>query len=244
MSAWREVARRIAHEIKNPLTPIQLSAQRLQKILGGDSATEAVKECTQTIVEHVDSIKRLANEFSNFARMPTAEFEPSDLNVLMSDAIGPFAEAHSDIVFQFIPDEHLPTVVLDKEQVRRIVINLIDNAIAALRQEREEQPSASEARIVVKTHYDRKHKAAIFEVVDTGPGIHTTQKARIFEPYFTTKKGGTGLGLAIVTSILADHQGTIRVYDNNPKGAKFIVELPLVPKSGTQRRYSSGESAA
>ncbi len=234
MSVWREVARRIAHEIKNPLTPIQLSAQRLQKLFGEADATGPVNECTQTIVEHVDSIKRLANEFSNFARMPTAEFQECDLNVLITDTISSFAENHSRIVFQFVPDEKLPSVSLDKEQIRRIFINLIDNAVAAI--EGEPSDPESESRITVRTNYDRKRRVAIVEVLDTGPGFKSTDKTRIFEPYYTTKKGGTGLGLAIVTSILADHQGTIRVYDNTPTGAKFIVELPLVPKVSTQRR--------
>src|SRR5262249_22714170 len=129
MSAWREVARRIAHEIKNPLTPIQLSAQRLQRILVNDST---VAESADTIVQNVNSIKRLADEFSNFARMPTAEFNEADINSLISETIAPFAESHSGIVFQLIADNNIPPVMIDREQIRRAIINLIDNAISAV----------------------------------------------------------------------------------------------------------------
>ncbi len=237
MAAWREVARRIAHEIKNPLTPIQLSAQRLQKLLGDKDVGGTVTECTQTIVEHVDSIKRLANEFSHFARMPTAELRPDDLNGLISDTIAPLAEANADIVFQFIPAEGMPPVMLDREQIRRILINLFDNAIAAIRGEG--PAAASNAQIVVRSFCDRRRKTVRFEVADNGPGVPSGDKARIFEPYFTTKQGGTGLGLAIVTTVLADHQGSIRVFDNQPRGARFVVELPLSPRGASQRRLNA-----
>ncbi|MFM1847708.1 MAG: hypothetical protein RL417_1182 [Pseudomonadota bacterium] len=235
MSAWREVAQRIAHEIKNPLTPIQLSAQRLQRLLTDGEVAPAVRESTQAIVENVDSIKRLANEFSNFARMPTAEFKLADINHVISDAIAPFAENHSEIVFQFIADSRVPDIAMDREQIRRCVINLIDNAIGAVSAD---PPRGEGARIFVRTDYDKRRKFVIIEVADNGPGISHADKTRIFEPYFTTKEGGTGLGLAIVTSIVADHQGYIRCYDNPPRGAKFIVELPVTPRAVTQRRFS------
>lgn len=237
MSAWREVAQRIAHEIKNPLTPIQLSAQRLQRLLSGGDVAPAVKESTQAIVENVDSIKRLANEFSHFARMPTAEFTVADINHLITDAIAPFAENHSDIVFQFIADSRVPDVTMDREQIRRCVINLIDNAIGAVSAA---PPQGEGARIVVRTDYDKRRKFVLLEVADNGPGISHADKTRIFEPYFTTKEGGTGLGLAIVTSIVSDHQGYIRCYDNTPRGAKFVVELPVTPRVVTQRRFAEG----
>lgn len=239
MSVWREVARRIAHEIKNPLTPIQLSAQRLQKLLPELNAPPSVHECAETIVENVASIKRLANEFSNFARMPTAELRPADLNVLVSAAIAPFAESHSEIVFQFIPDTHLPDILMDKEQLRRLMINLLDNAIAALEKDPESEKRGEGARIVIKTAYDKRTKIASIEVTDNGPGVPASEKVRVFEPYYTTKLGGSGLGLAIVTSIVSDHQGQIRVFDNKPRGAKFVVDLPVEPKASTQRRFAS-----
>lgn len=235
MSAWREVAQRIAHEIKNPLTPIQLSAQRLQRLLGTGDVAPAVRESTQAIVENVDSIKRLANEFSNFARMPTAEFQIADVNHLITDAIAPFAENHSEIVFQFIADSRVPDVTMDREQIRRCVMNLIDNAIGAVTAS---PPSGEGARIVVRTDYDKRRRMVVIEVADNGPGISHAAKARIFEPYFTTKEGGTGLGLAIVTSIISDHQGYIRCYDNPPRGAKFVIELPITPRAVTQRRFA------
>lgn len=241
MSVWREVARRIAHEIKNPLTPIQLSAQRLKRLISNTDQSQAVHECAQTIVENVDSIKRLANEFSNFARMPTAEFTLGNLNTLVADAIAPFAESHSEIVFQFIADSRMPDLSMDREQIRRCVMNLLDNAISAMERDSGASNRGEGAKIVVRTYYDKRTKMASIEVADNGPGVPDSDKTRIFEPYFTTKPSGSGLGLAIVTSIVADHQGKIRVYDNKPRGAKFIVDLPLAPKVQTQRRLASAQ---
>ncbi len=239
MAAWREVARRIAHEIKNPLTPIQLSAQRLQKLLPELHAPPSVSEAAGIIVENVASIKRLANEFSNFARMPTAEFRSSDINSLIAAAIAPFAESHSDIVFQFIPDTRIPELMLDREQIRRVIINLIDNAIGALSKEGDRSPFGGEgARIVIRTSFDFATRMVAIEVSDNGPGVPGSDKVRIFEPYFTTKAGGSGLGLAIVTSIVSDHQGQIRVFDNRPRGARFVVELPAQQRATTQRRLA------
>ncbi len=234
MTAWREVARRIAHEIKNPLTPIQLSAQRIQKMVERGEAGSKLAEAAGIIVENVDSIKRLANEFSNFARMPTAEFEISNINLLVSDTMIPFAEAHGEIVFQFIADQKIPDIQLDREQIRRIIINIIDNSVAALQKARTEHP-----RVLIKTQYDRKRKVVLLEISDNGPGIPDADKARVFQPYFTTKEEGTGLGLAIVSSIVSDHQGAIRVYDSVPAGAKFIVELPISPERLVSRRFTT-----
>lgn len=240
MSAWREVAKRIAHEIKNPLTPIQLSAQRLDRLVSQNgTGIEDLKECTQTIVENVTSIKRLANEFSEFARMPTAELRSSELNNIISETIAPFAEANPEIVFQFIADAKIPKMLLDREQIRRVLMNLIDNGVAALKSESWSASSSERPRIVLKSFYDRRRKMASFEVTDNGPGIKPSDKSRIFEPYFTTKATGSGIGLAVVTSIVLDHQGSVQVYDNHPHGAKFIVQLPLAPKISTQRRFAS-----
>lgn len=239
MAVWREVARRIAHEIKNPLTPIQLAAQRLQKLLVGSADSAPVNDSVQAIVENVDSIKRLANEFSNFARMPTAEFEICSLNSILSDTVADYAENHPDVEFQFLADQRMPSVSIDREQIRRVLINLIDNAIDALEKpETTIEELTPRARIIVKSSYERRSKTVSFEVGDNGPGIKAQDKSRIFEPYFTTKSRGTGLGLAIVTSIISDHQGDIRVYDNSPRGTKFIVDLPLAPSDVTQRKLS------
>jgi two-component system, NtrC family, nitrogen regulation sensor histidine kinase NtrY len=237
MSAWREVAQRIAHEIKNPLTPIQLSAQRLERLLAGHDLQPAVSECSSIIVENVNSIKRLANEFSKYARMPLAELNTADLNNLISDTILPFAESHQDVVFQFVADNKLPLVLIDSEQIRRILINLLDNAIAAFEYN---QNSENSPRVVIKTIYDPKKQSVAIEVADNASGIPEADKIRIFEPYYTTKTGGTGLGLAIVTSIVADHQGQIRVVDNQPRGAKFIVDLPISPRQEQARKIGGG----
>lgn len=243
MAAWREVARRIAHEIKNPLTPIQLAAQRLQRLMADSAQGKDIQESTQMIVEQVDSIKRLANEFSNFARMPTAEIKSTNLNNLVSETIAPIASTTPSIVFQCIVDSAMPEVALDPEQMRRVILNIVDNAVGAISKEMLQGGMApGTGRISVRTFFDPRKKTAGFEIADNGPGIPSASKSRIFEPYFTTKKGGTGLGLAIVTTIIADHQGDIRVDDNKPCGARFAVELPIAHKSPAARRLA--ESAA
>jgi len=229
MAAWREAARRVAHEIKNPLTPIKLSAQRLEKIIQGSPHQAEVAECAQTIVENVESIKRLANEFSNFARMPTAEFTPCNINSLISDIIETFVEVDSNIIFQFIADQDLPKVNLDQEQIRRMMMNLVDNAIDSLG----DVVNGERPKIVARTIYAQKQNRAIIEITDNGIGIKPSDKTRIFEPYFTTKSDGTGLGLAIVSTVISDHRGTIRVYDNEPRGTKMVVELPLSQPTAT-----------
>ena len=237
MSVWREVARRIAHEIKNPLTPIQLSAQRLDRLLGGGK-NPRVTESTQLIVEHVRLIKRLADEFSNFARMPTLQASMTDVNALVTSFVDQCAENNQDITFGLQTDPALPSVVLDSDQIRRVLINLVDNALAAIRMaaEQGEQPGGE---ITLTTAYDRLKKRARIEVADNGTGIPDPEKNRIFEPYFTRKKSGTGLGLAIVNSIIADHHGEIRVYDNKPRGTRFLIEIPLMPVKESSRKLGS-----
>lgn len=236
MSAWREVARRIAHEIKNPLTPIQLSAQRLGKLAKEGIVDSSVNESVDTIVENVDSIKRLANEFSNFARMPTAVPQPTELNALLSDVVTSFAQSVDDITVQFIAGEKIPEVSIDPEQIRRLIMNLLENAAQAIVESQRDVAG----KIEVKSYYDRKQKTVILEISDNGPGIPAKDKSRIFDPYFTTKERGTGLGLAIVTSIISDHHGQMRVYDNVPHGAKFIIELPAVRGSVARGMFSPG----
>lgn len=219
MAAWREVARRIAHEIKNPLTPIQLSAQRLRKRyldrFGEDG--KVFDECTDTIIKAVDELKTLVDEFSNFARMPTAQPSPNNLNEIIREALALYQEAHRHIAFSFRPDDGIPLLQLDRDQIKRVLINLLDNAVAA---------TEGEGHIAIESSYNPELKMATFVVADTGHGIAPEDKPRLFEPYFSTKKTGTGLGLAIVNQIVSDHQGFIRVKDNQPKGTKFIVELP------------------
>lgn len=246
MAAWREAARRIAHEIKNPLTPIRLAAQRLGKHAESEEhvSNDIIKDSVATIVEHTDSIKVLADEFSRFAKQTDMQFESLDINVLLSEVISLYSEECPDIVLQFIADARLPKVMVDREQIRRVIVNLLDNAVAALRGKDHtgETKAQRDARIILRTRYQKRSKKVFIEVSDNGPGVGDAQKTRIFQPYFTETKGGTGLGLAIVTSLIADHQGDIRVYDNEPQGAKFIVELPLVPVQSTQRRLHAVES--
>lgn len=219
MVAWREVARRIAHEIKNPLTPIQLSAQRLRKrYLNRFGADEKIfDECTEMIIKSVDEMKVLVNEFSNFARMPAIQPTPNDLNMLLKEVLTLYQEAHRGVEFVFRPDQKLPPVILDRDQIKRVIINLLENAVAAMNEKGE---------LVIESRYDQELKMASFSVCDTGCGIPAEDKQRLFEPYFSTKKTGTGLGLAIVSSIVTDHNGFVRVKDVYPHGAVFVVELP------------------
>lgn len=219
MAAWREVARRIAHEIKNPLTPIQLSAQRLRKrYLSRFSDDEKIfDECTEMIIKSVDELKTLVNEFSNFARMPAIQPEPNDINVLIRETLTLYQEAHRGVRFNFTPDDRLPQLKIDRDQIKRVVINILENSVAAM----DEQ-----GIIEINSSFDPELKMASFIIADNGPGIPPEDKTRLFEPYFSTKKTGTGLGLAIVSSIVSDHNGFVRVRDNEPRGACFVVELP------------------
>jgi two-component system nitrogen regulation sensor histidine kinase NtrY len=220
MAAWREVARRIAHEIKNPLTPIQLSAQRLRrKYLGHFNADEMVfDDCTNVIISQVEDLKTLVNEFSNFARMPASNPEPAQLNSILAEVINLYQEGHSNIAFTLKQDINLPEFNLDRDQIKRVCINLIDNAIGAI---------SDSGKIDICSNFNPDLHLASFSIADNGCGIPTEDKPRLFEPYFSTKKAGTGLGLAIISTIISDHNGYIRVKKNEPKGTTFIVELPV-----------------
>jgi two-component system nitrogen regulation sensor histidine kinase NtrY len=221
MEAWREVARRIAHEIKNPLTPIQLSAQRLRRRYQSQFSDDdtVFEECTLMIIKQVDELKNLVNEFSNFARMPASNPTSNNLNNVVSEALVLFQEGHKEITFRFNGAPDLPNFNLDREQIKRAVINLLDNAVSAV---------AEEGLIELTTSFNPALQMATLTVSDNGSGIPQNDKPRLFEPYFSTKKTGTGLGLAIVSTIVSDHNGYIRVKDNPPKGTKFIIELPVI----------------
>jgi two-component system, NtrC family, nitrogen regulation sensor histidine kinase NtrY len=226
MEAWREVARRIAHEIKNPLTPIQLSAERMRRQLGGGSENHArlLDECTNAIISEVEGLKRLVNEFSAFARMPQSRPAPGDLNDLAAETLALFREAHGEVEFKQDLADGLPPIAIDREALKRAIFNLLDNAVAAaVGATRNGNPPA----VGLRTSVDRESGVVTLEVLDNGPGIEPRHRARIFEPYFSTKKGGTGLGLAIVSSIVTDHRGFIRVRDNPPRGSSFVVEFPV-----------------
>jgi two-component system nitrogen regulation sensor histidine kinase NtrY len=219
VAAWREVARRLAHEIKNPLTPIQLSAERMRRHFAGapDGARALVDECTTTIVGEVESLKGLVDEFSQFARMPSPRTAPADLNQLITETLalynGIFTEVR--IECRFAPE--VPRVRLDPEQIRRVVINLVDNAIEAMDRRGE---------ILVETGYDAANQLARIIIADNGPGIPPAERDKLFLPYYSTKRRGSGLGLAIVRRIIAEHGGTIDVADNTPRGTRFTIELP------------------
>jgi len=221
MAAWREVARRIAHEVKNPLTPIQLSAQRLKKRYGKklDSKDEKIFQgCTEMIIRQVDELKRLVDEFSKFARMPAVNLSQADIRIIIKESLSLYKEAHKDVRFVFKDSQGIPAFNLDKEQIKRAMINLLDNAIEAI---------DGEGEVDIELNYDSILQTVRIEVADNGRGISSEHKTRLFEPYFSTKKRGTGLGLAIVNTIITDHNGFIRVQDNKPTGTRFIIELPV-----------------
>lgn len=230
LAAWREVARRIAHEIKNPLTPIQLSAQRLQRAAErGDDLRALVQESSPIIVENVDSIKRLADEFSQFARMPAAVLQLTDLNSLLRETIFSLGERHAEVSFNFIGDESLPMIMIDPEHIRRMVLNLLENAAAAILGDLRQSKEGPSGSIEIRSVFNSKEERVVVEICDNGPGVSEEIRGKIFDPYFTTKKGGTGLGLAIVASIVAERGGKIRVFSRSPRGARFVVEFPLKP---------------
>jgi len=220
VAAWREVARRIAHEIKNPLTPIQLSAQRLRRRYKDKFFEDGriFNECTETIITQVETLKNMVNEFYNFARMPATKPSPNDLNQIINETIPLYRGAHRDIVFKFEYPEKMPSLNLDKDQVKRALINILDNAVAAI---------GKKGKLTIKTFCDDTLNVAGVEIADNGCGLLPEEKSRLFEPYFSTKKSGTGLGLTIVNSIISDHHGYIRVKDNHPKGTIFRIELPI-----------------
>ena len=224
VEAWREVARRIAHEIKNPLTPIQLSAQRLRKryenVLDGDGSV--LDKCTSTIIRQVDELKTLVNEFSNFARLPTAQLAADDLNEVVREALFLFKEGHREVEFDFSEQASIPSVELDREQIKRALFNLLDNAVASLN---------GTGRIEIATRFDETFGMVRLEVADEGEGIAREDRGRVFEPYYSTKKDGTGLGLSIVGTIVADHRGYIRVRPNQPHGTRFIMEFPVAAQA-------------
>jgi two-component system nitrogen regulation sensor histidine kinase NtrY len=219
VAAWREVARRLAHEIKNPLTPIQLSAERLRRHFSGAAPQQRalVDECTQTIVGEVESLKGLVDEFSQFARMPSPRTVPTDLAQLITDTIALYNGIFTDVRIdqRFAPG--LPLVRLDAEQIRRVIINLVDNAIEAMERS---------GQIVVETQLDAANNLVRVVVADNGPGIPAAERDKLFLPYYSTKRRGSGLGLAIVRRIIAEHGGSIDVGDNTPRGTRFTIELP------------------
>ncbi len=217
MVAWREVARRIAHEVKNPLTPIKLSAQRLKRKYGKEINDDIFTGCADTIVEHVDLIRNLVNQFSTFAKFPDTNFSPARIDNIILETVALYREGLERVDFQTSFSDNIPTLKLDHQHMKQAFINLVDNAVYAMN---------NDGTIVIDLSYDAILKIVRIEIADTGKGITDKEKTKLFEPYFSTKKSGMGLGLAIVNSIISNHKGVIRVQDNQPHGAKFIVELP------------------
>jgi two-component system nitrogen regulation sensor histidine kinase NtrY len=224
--AWREVARRIAHEIKNPLTPIQLSTQRLRKKFaeGAPDVGSVFDECTRTIIQEVEGLRKLVDEFSHYARMPAPRPRPGDLHEIIRQVVQLYAGVRSGIALRTDLDTAVPSLNLDPDQMKRTLINLVDNAVAALGDE--------EGEIVISTRYVPAAGRVVLEIADTGPGFPPEDRDRAFLPYYSTKRSSGGLGLAIVNRIIVEHGGEIRIEDNAPRGARLVIALPvLVPAS-------------
>jgi two-component system, NtrC family, nitrogen regulation sensor histidine kinase NtrY len=235
-AAWSEVARRMAHEIKNPLTPIQLSAERIAKSYGrangangsalrmDDGADEkrvaaVITECTETISREVAGLKAMVDEFSRFARLPETRLEVANLNEVVSQAVGLYEERLDGVAMSTQLGD-LPPAMLDVEQLKRVFVNLIDNALDAM------VSVSDQKQITITTAHDTERNLLRAEVADTGQGIEPGDFRRLFEPYFSRRDSGTGLGLAIVQRIIFEHGGHIRAERNNPRGARFVIELP------------------
>lgn len=220
LAAWREVAQRIAHEIKNPLTPIQLSAQRLRRRLAGRVADDGgllLEECTGTIIAEVEGLRRLVDEFSRFARMPSLSPRPTDLGRLLDGVVALYGETHPGVALRAEVATDLPVLEADGDQLKRALLNLVDNAVEAGARE-----------VVLSARRERVSGRVAVVVADDGAGIPSEARSKVFLPYFSTKTTGMGLGLPIVHQIVTDHGGEIRVEDNLPRGTRFVIELPVV----------------
>jgi hypothetical protein len=223
--AWREVARRIAHEIKNPLTPLALAAERIRRHLGkamppDASSMNIIRQCAVTIASSVETVRKLVDEFSTLARFPAAKPQPSNINSIVSDALLMFDGRLENISVQRLLAADLPLVQADPEAMKRAIANLVDNAAEALQESLVKE-------IIISTLLMEERDAVEVVIADTGHGVTAEMKEKLFLPYFSTKDRGTGLGLAIVSRIIEDHHGSIRVEENSPVGTRFIVELPV-----------------
>ena len=227
-AAWREVARRVAHEIKNPLTPIALSAERIQRHLEratvpDKASLEIVRSCAETIAGAVETVRRLVDEFSTLARFPASNPHPADINEVVESALSMFNGRMDGIGLHKTLAPDLPKVMADAEAIKRAVANLVDNAAEAMQ-------NSLVREIQISTSLVASRDAVEITVADTGHGVTRELKEKLFLPYFSTRKRGTGLGLAIVSRVIEEHHGSIRVEENQPVGARFIVELPVVPE--------------
>jgi two-component system, NtrC family, nitrogen regulation sensor histidine kinase NtrY len=228
-AAWREVARRVAHEIKNPLTPIALSAERILRHLERNHArdgasSQVVQGCAETIAAAVETVRTLVDEFSTLARFPTSQPQPSNINDIVESTLGMFNGRLDGIRVQTFLASDLPRVMADPEAIKRVLANLVDNAAEATH-------NSMVREIQIATSLLTSHDAIEISVADSGHGVTEEVKERLFLPYFSTKKRGTGLGLAIVSRIIEDHHGSIRVEENTPVGTRFVLELPLAAEA-------------
>ena len=229
VAAWRDVARRLAHEIKNPLTPIQLSAERMRRQFSNapPAARELIEECTTTIVTEVDSLKQLVDEFAQFARMPAPKAVLTDLNAALGETMALYEGLFARIAMDARFADGLPMVRIDVEQIRRVIINLVDNAVEALGGPGAgPRPDGSTPTISLRTLHDPAGGVVRVTVSDNGPGIPPEDREKLFLPYYSTKRRGSGLGLAIVRRIVAEHGGAIDVTENVPSGTIFTIDLP------------------
>ena len=227
--AWREVARRIAHDIKNPLTPIQLSAERLQRRYAGTHESDPVfKELTQAILAEAATLKRLVDEFTRFARMPAPQLAEGDLAEEVHQFVEMYRTSTPDIQWGF-SSQDLPLAWYDADQIRRVLTNFFENAVAVM---------GGKGRIDVACAYDAAQGSICISVADDGPGVSEQDKEQIFEPYISRREGGTGLGLAIVSAIATDHGGSVRVRDNEPRGSVFEFEFPAKRSSDVKSQPS------
>jgi len=220
IAAWQEVAKRLAHEIKNPLTPIQLCTERLRKkhYERAENYDKIFDDCTGTIINEVNALKMMLDEFSGFARMPVARPLINDLNSVIKEVLLLYRGAHKEITFTENLSDSLPEINIDREQIKRVFVNLFKNSVEAIN---------GNGKVIIKTEYESRNKHVRVEIADDGAGVPPEDKDRIFIPYFSRKKSGTGLGLAIVNRIISDHNGRIMVSDNVPRGTKFVIELPV-----------------
>lgn len=218
MAAWREVARRVAHEVKNPLTPISLSAERLSRKYAKDINDPVFEECTKVIIDHVELIRNIVNEFSNFARFPSSILKPAELLPIIEESLALYRETSPDVTFNLDVKNHIPSLHIDVLRLKQVFINLLDNAIAAMQ---------GRGQINLTVRLSKSGAYVQILLADNGPGLSDADKTRIFEPNFSTKATGMGLGLTIVSTIIADHKGTIHVTDNTDGGATFVIQLPV-----------------
>jgi two-component system, NtrC family, nitrogen regulation sensor histidine kinase NtrY len=227
VAAWRDVARRLAHEIKNPLTPIQLCAERMRRHFASapPNARALSDECTATIISEVDSLKALVDEFAQFARMPAPRVVPTSLHALLDETLALYTGLFRAVRLERAFAPELPPVRLDPEQIKRVVINLVDNAVEAIGGM--ESAGDSDAGVItVGTAHDGANNVVRLTIADNGPGISPADREKLFMPYYSTKRRGSGLGLAIVRRIIVEHGGSIEVGDNTPSGTVFTIDLP------------------